>query len=187
MHVPAGKSPKTRTVCDCGQCHQDVPEWRRSSAHHLPLHHMYPCPSNQRADDAPAQEQLKRLLSLPSGACRLTCILTSTIHYWFEKNDAFWGNHGHTSFVVLPITQKKMQKQCNTYLCLAFNCTKNSTKTIYKVEALANIRSGKYPNSVEQSSLDLDCTWDAASANSEVSWGKLLHILLFTETWQMCH
>lgn len=54
---------------------------------------------------------------------------------------------------------------------------------IYKVEALANIRSDKYLNWVEQSSLQ---TWiqtcDSASNDSEISWGKLLHILVFTET-----
>lgn len=37
---------------------------------------------------------------------------------------------------------------------------------IYKVEALANIRSVKYLNWVEQSSSDLDCTYDFASNDS---------------------
>lgn len=37
MHIPTVKSRKAKTACDCGQCHQDVPQWQHFTAHHVPL------------------------------------------------------------------------------------------------------------------------------------------------------
>lgn len=55
--------------------------------------------SDNYRDDAPVQDQLKWLLVLPSCACCPIHILTTTIHYWFEKNDALLENHSHTHFL----------------------------------------------------------------------------------------
>lgn len=102
---------------DSVQCHQDVPEWWHFTAHHLPLHQVVSvsqqlerwwCTCTRTTEKTPESSQW--LLAISP--------LQSTTD--LKKNNAFWGNHGHTYFIVLPITQKKMQKQCNRYLCLGF-------------------------------------------------------------------